>query len=458
LQRDDLRDRMIRLFGTRDLHRTTLAMDDAAARLSRYFLVQLGINSCFGAVVSAGLYFIGLPSPLLWGAIAALMRFVPYIGSYIAAGAPVLLAAAVEPGWSKVLWVGALFLVTEPVMGQLVEPMLYGRSAGLSPIAVVISAIFWGWLWGPVGLIISTPLTLCFVVLGRHVERFEFLNVLFGDRPALTNVESFYQRALAGDVDEVQENAEELLKERSLASYYDDVAMPGLELAAHDLARGFLTRGQMERIKDTVITLVAELEEHEDETSKPSGDPQIEANESGGAGAQEPCAEQRQGNQKLGARGKSGDHCIAGRTLLDEAPAAMLAQLLRKQGVAAEVAVQEAVSRRGIDLFEQAARDSVATICICYVDAGGSTSALRFLVRRLRRRLPDTQLVIAVWPQDHPLLSDKRLKQNVGKGEYVSSLRLAVKRCATARISDGSTTPPAQRLENGWAKQDDRMA
>jgi predicted PurR-regulated permease PerM len=151
IQRDDLRDRIIRLFGTRDLHRTTLAMDDAAHRLSRYFLVQLGINVCFGLVVAIGLYFIGLPSALMWGIIAALMRFVPYIGSYIAAGGPILLAAAVDPGLSKALWVGALFLVTEPMMAQLVEPMLYGRSTGLSPISVVLSAIFWGWLWVPSG-------------------------------------------------------------------------------------------------------------------------------------------------------------------------------------------------------------------------------------------------------------------------------------------------------------------
>ena len=279
IQRDDLRDRIVRLFGTRDLHRTTLAMDDAARRLSRYFLVQLGINACFGLVVAIGLYFIGLPSPLLWGTIAALMRFVPYIGSYVAAGAPILLAAAVEPGWSKALWVGALFLVTEPIIGQLVEPMLYGRSTGLSPLSVVISAIFWGWLWGPVGLIISTPLTLCFVVLGRHVEQFEFLNVLLGDRPALTKIESFYQRALAGDLDEVQEQAEELLKEISLASYYDEVAMPGLELAARDLARGVLTRSQMERIKDTVIALITELEDYKDKTIDAKTSTQDEAKE-----------------------------------------------------------------------------------------------------------------------------------------------------------------------------------
>ena len=231
MQQDDLRDRVIRLFGSRDLHRTTLAMDDAARRLSRFFLVQLGINTTFGVIIATGLYFIGLPSPLLWGIIAALMRFVPYIGSYVAAGIPILLAAAVDPGWSLTLWVAALFLLTEPIIGQLVEPMLYGRSTGLSPISVVISAIFWGWLWGPVGLILSTPLTLCLVVLGRHVEQLEFLNVLFGDRPALTRVENFYQRVLAGDPDEVQEHAEELLKEMSLSSYYDEVALKGLELA-----------------------------------------------------------------------------------------------------------------------------------------------------------------------------------------------------------------------------------
>ena len=264
LQQDDLRDRVIRLFGSRDLHRTTLAMDDAARRLSRFFLIQLGINTTFGVIITAGLYFIGLPSPLLWGIIAALMRFVPYIGSYVAAGIPILLAAAVDPSWSLTLWVVALFLLTEPIIGQLVEPLLYGRSTGLSPISVVISAIFWGWLWGPVGLILSTPLTLCLVVLGRHVKQLEFLNVLFGDRPALTRVENFYQRVLAGDPDEVQEHAEELLKEMSLSSYYDEVALKGLELAARDLARGVLTRPQVERIKEAVTTLVMELADYDD--------------------------------------------------------------------------------------------------------------------------------------------------------------------------------------------------
>ena len=189
LQQDDLRDRVIRLFGSRDLHRTTLAMDDAARRLSRFFLIQLGINTAFGVIIAAGLYFIGLPSPLLWGILAALMRFVPYIGSYVAAGVPILLAAAVDPSWSLTLWVAALFLVTEPIIGQLVEPMLYGRSTGLSPISVVISAIFWGWLWGPVGLILSTPLMLCLGCAGAAREATRISECAFR-RPARTHQKS----------------------------------------------------------------------------------------------------------------------------------------------------------------------------------------------------------------------------------------------------------------------------
>jgi predicted PurR-regulated permease PerM len=431
IQRDDLRDRIIRLFGTRDLHRTTLAMDDAARRLSRYFLVQLGINACFG-VIAIGLYFIGLPSPVLWGIVAALMRFVPYIGSYIAAGAPVLLAAAVEPGWSKVLLVGAFFLVTELVMGQIVEPMLYGRSTGLSPISVVISAIFWGWIWGPVGLIISTPLTLCFVVLGRHVEQFEFLNVLFGDRPALTKIESFYQRALAGNVDDLQEDAEELLAERSLASYYDEVAMPGMELAAHDAARGVLTRAQMEGIRDTVIELVAELEDHKDESSKADS-----TKEPGGDEAAVPAVtKQSEVTLPPEERGKSSIRCIAARTPLDEVPAAMLAQLLRQRSLPAEVAQQGTVSRTGINRFE---RGDVAIVCLCYVDSSGSTSAIRFLVRRLRQRLADARLLINVWPKENPILTDKRLRQSLGEAEYMSSLHGTVEFC---RLQNGRPARP----------------
>ncbi|MGH7100259.1 MAG: AI-2E family transporter, partial [Stellaceae bacterium] len=173
LQKEDLRDRAIRLFGARDLQRTTVAMNDAGRRLSRYFLTQLGLNASFGVIVGLGLYFIGVPNPVLWGVLGALLRFIPYIGSWIAAALPIVLAAAVEPGWSMVIWTTALYVGSELTIGQFIEPLVYGHSTGLSPVAVIIAAIFWTWLWGPIGLIISTPLTLCLVLLGRYIERLE---------------------------------------------------------------------------------------------------------------------------------------------------------------------------------------------------------------------------------------------------------------------------------------------
>src|SRR4051794_31572198 len=270
LQREDLRDRMIRLFGAGDLHRTTVAMDDAARRLSRYFLAQVGINAAFGVLIGAGLWAIGVPSPILWAVVAALLRFVPYVGSLIAAALPVALAAAVDPtGWSTALWTLGLFVVAEGVTGQVVEPLVYGHSTGLSPFAVVVAALFWTWLWGPVGLLLSTPFTVCLVVLGRHVERLEFLDVLLGDRPALSPAEGFYQRMLAGDPDEALDQAELLLKDRPLSSYYDEVALKGLQLAACDAQRGLLPPDQVERVKTTVRSLIDDLADRGSADARP---------------------------------------------------------------------------------------------------------------------------------------------------------------------------------------------
>jgi predicted PurR-regulated permease PerM len=212
LQREDLRNRLIRLAGSHDLQRTTAALNDAAGRLSRLFLIQLLLNGTFGLVIGIGLWLIGIPSAILWGILAAVLRFVPYIGAAIAAAFPLALAVAVDPSWSMLLWTLALFLVVEPIVGHVIEPMVYGHSTGLSPVAVVASATFWTALWGPIGLVLATPLTVCLVVLGRHVERLEFLDVMFGDRPALSPPEIFYQRMLAGDPTDAAEKAEEFLK------------------------------------------------------------------------------------------------------------------------------------------------------------------------------------------------------------------------------------------------------
>ena len=212
MQRQDLRNRLVRLAGAQDLQRTTAALDDAGQRLSQLFLTQLALNACFGCVIGAGLWIIGVPSAPLWGMLAMIMRFVPYIGAFISAIFPLVLAAAVGVGWTMVLETAALFSSPKQIVGQAVEPFLYGQSTGLSPVAVIISATFWTWLWGPVGLILATPLSMCLVVVGRHVDRLEFLEVMFGDRPPLTPSELIYQRMLANDPIEAAEQARILPK------------------------------------------------------------------------------------------------------------------------------------------------------------------------------------------------------------------------------------------------------
>ncbi|MHC2286581.1 AI-2E family transporter [Bradyrhizobium barranii] len=332
IQREDLRNRLIRLAGSHDLQRTTAALDDAGNRLSRLFLNQLLINTGFGILIGAGLWLIGIPSAVLWGILAAVLRFVPYIGSIIAAAFPLALAVAVQPGWSMLVWTAALFFVVEPAVGQIVEPMVYGRSTGLSPVAVVVSATFWTALWGPIGLVLATPLTVCLVVLGRHVERLAFLDVMFGDRPALSPAEIFYQRMLAGDPTEATEKAEEYLKERSLSSYYDEVAIKGLLLAQSDLERDVLDHSRLVKIRDTVVEFAEDLSEQTDQ--EPRGEHSTidaEAAAAVEAAAAEPIYPDlpilKRSDLPVEWQGDYPVLCIAGRTALDEAAGIMFAQL-----------------------------------------------------------------------------------------------------------------------------------
>jgi predicted PurR-regulated permease PerM len=191
LQREDLRDRLIRLFGSSDPQRATSTLTDAATRLSRYFLRQVMINSAYGTLIAFALWLIGMPSPIAWGLLAMLMRFVPYVGAFIAAALPMFVAAAVDPDWSSFFWVLGIFVVGELTMGQVVEPLVFGHGTGVSPLAVIVSTVFWTWLWGPLGLILAMPMTVCLAVLGRHVEGLEFFDVLLGDEPALTPEQRF---------------------------------------------------------------------------------------------------------------------------------------------------------------------------------------------------------------------------------------------------------------------------
>jgi predicted PurR-regulated permease PerM len=432
LQREDLRNRLIRLFGSSDLHRTTAAMNDAARRLSRYFLIQVGINSAFGIITGIGLFFIGVPSPVLWGSIGLLLRFVPYIGAPLASLLPLALAAAVSPAWSMMLWTAGLYAATEAIIGQLIEPYLYGRSTGLSPFSVVVSATFWTWLWGPIGLILSTPLTLCLVVLGRHVERLEFLDVILGDRPALTPIESFYQRLLADDLDEARDQAEVLLRDRPLSSYYDEVAIKGLRLAANDAARGVLTSAQLEKIKLSMQDLIDDLDEYDDlepETREASASAATTPSRSEQELPKHP-APGKLAPEALPApwRGRTPVLCVAGRGPLDETAASMLSQLLHKAGLKARVLQHEATSRRHIGTLDG---EGVVMICLCYLEIAGTPSHLRYLLRRLRQCLPGSRLLVGLCPGEQAILTDDRLRA-VGADVYTSSLSGAVEACLEA--------------------------
>jgi predicted PurR-regulated permease PerM len=389
LQREDLRDRLIRLFGSRDLHRATTAMNEAAHRLSRYFLTQLGVNVGVGIVISAGLATIGVPGAILVGVITALLRFVPYVGTWIGALLALVLAAT-GPDWTMLLWTIGLFGAVDLLTAQVIEPLLYGRSTGLSPVAVVVAAIFWSWIWGPVGLILSTPLTLCLVILGRHVDKLEFLEVLLGDRPPLSPPTNFYQRILADDPDEALRQAETLLKDMTLAEYYDTVMLEGLKLAHNDMMRGVIQPEQLDRIREALLDIIDGLED----IDEPVRDAPISGGDDGPVPSLPPAREAAGIAAVAAASGAPAFGpvlCVAGRGGLDELVAAATVQLLSRAGIQAEAASYEPFSRTR---FSPENLPAMGTICITSLDAGQSNVYLRILLRRLRQRAPAARLIL----------------------------------------------------------------
>jgi predicted PurR-regulated permease PerM len=370
LQKDDLRDRFVRLAGSRDMQRTTVALDEAANRLSRYLFLQTCINTCFGLIIGSGLWLIGIPNAGLWALMSLLLRFVPYVGVPLAFLFPFTLALAVDPGWSKVAWTAALYGGVEAIVGQAVEPFLYGRSMGLSAVAVVVAAVFWTWLWGPMGLLLSTPLTMCFVVFSRHVDSLKFLDVMLGDQPALRFEESLYLRMLADDPDEAADEAEGFLRANSLSSYYDEVAARALMLAQHDVDRGVLDPLRQTRIRDAIKGLIINLADRKDDAAHGADLPQ------GWRGAlHEPVM------------------CVAGRGPLDEAAALLLVDMLGKYGIAARVVSSDETSATNI---RELSCEGVQLTCVSYLDPGTFKNA-RYQVRRLRKRMPDVPVMALFW-------------------------------------------------------------
>ncbi|UVK41999.1 AI-2E family transporter [Mesorhizobium sp. AR07] len=397
LEREDLRDRFIRLVGYGDLHRTTQALQDAGKRVGQYLLMQLVVNTVYAIPIAAGLWVLGIPNALLWGLLALALRFVPYIGPVIGALLPLFLALAVAPGWSLVLWTAALFVVMELVTGNVVEPWLYGSRTGLSPLAIIVAAIFWTWLWGPLGLVLSTPLTVCLVVLGRHVPQFEFLDVLFGNQPVLEPHARLYQRLLAGDPDEATDHAEEMLEEKYLIEFYDKVAIPALLLGERDRVRGVMGDQQRRQVAASALTLVANLDDNAQEEAE-EDDPEVAEDARANAG-KEAAGEGKDAEGDDDTELPDGTDmsvlCAGGRGELDDAAAAMLAQVLEVQGATvskAGFADMEPASIRRLEL------DAVDTVVVGFLNHD-SVKHARFLVRRLKRAKPALRVGIVFWSE-----------------------------------------------------------
>jgi predicted PurR-regulated permease PerM len=373
LYKEDIRDRFIRLAGSEDIQKATLLLDDGAERLGHYLLTQTAINAVFGLLIGVGLWLIGIPNPTLWGLAVVILRFIPYVGVPLAAVLPVLLGLSVDPGWSMALWTILLFAVSELTFGQAIEPWLFGRRMGMSPLAIVVAATFWTWLWGPMGLLLSTPLTMCLVVLGRHVKHLQFLDVLLGDRAPLSAEESLYIRLLGDDADQAAAEAESFLKENTISRYYDDVALRALAIGDADARRGALDHDRALKIKDSTEALIQNLSD-------------VQTAESEGADIVQ------------GAMGAATVLCIGGRGPLDEAAALLLASLLEKRNVRARLATAREASETASHEHDT---DSIKAVCVCYLDPANSARA-PFLMRRIKRRIPGAAPIAAFLCADNP--------------------------------------------------------
>jgi len=395
LEHEALRDRFIRVAGGTNIRLTTLALNDAGERLSRFFVSQFAVNLCVGAAIGLGLAVLGVPQATLWGALATLLRFVPYVGVWLAALLASALAIAIVPGWSLALSTLGLFIVVELIAAQVVEPHLYGQTTGLSPLSVVVAAIFWSALWGPIGLVVSTPLTLCLLVLGRHIRALRLLELLLGDTQALTLPQKFYQRALSGDADEILVDARAFLKRNSFAVYCDLVLMPALHLGFLDHELGAISRDQQLKIRDLLVAVVSAL----------SGEPKrFRRHRLSVLDDQDPGRILRQHREQLTGRWQGPVVVSPGSILLcvglgspaDTIAAELLVRALREHGLDARH-----VSMADLDVESRPPGADPAAIAIAYmVSAFPSAERERSEQTndRVRRHLPNARVVSVFLP------------------------------------------------------------
>jgi predicted PurR-regulated permease PerM len=380
-KREDLRNRAIRLAGHGQLNLMTQALDDAGRRLSRYLVLQFAVNACYGTVFGLVLYFMGIPHALLWGVFAGVLRFVPYVGSLIAVALPVALALAVFPSWHHAGLVFLVFLVMELTVANFIEPLLYGSHTGISSLAILVATVFWATIWGPVGLILSTPLTVCLIVLGRHVPQLNFLEVLLGDEPVLLPEQCFYQRLLAMDQEEARSIAEAHLKENSLESLYESIILPALKLAEHDhqtdglddAARRFMFRNVKELIEDLGDQYADQYDEERNAT------------------ASEDIAYEQPRRSDV-APSKTTAACIPANSGADELVTMMLVQLLQQSGLPA----RECNADLSDATLAALSPGDYRVVCISSISPFAVGEA-RSLCRRLRAGISALQVVIGLW-------------------------------------------------------------
>ncbi|MGH6689784.1 MAG: AI-2E family transporter [Gammaproteobacteria bacterium] len=361
-ERVEMRNRLIRLVGYGRLTLTTKALDEAAERISRYLLGQSLVNVGLGLAFGVGLYFIGIPYALLWGALLAVLRFVPYVGVWLGVLPPILFSLATFEGWTKPLWIVALFVVIELVVAVGVEPALYSNRAGVSKVALLVAIAVWTWLWGPVGLVLATPLTACLLVLAKYVPEMEFLAILVGDAPALEPPVRYYQRLLAEDQDEASEIVDEFLKTHPVEQVYDELLIPALVAAKRDVARGRLSEDGLEFIVRATSEIIRELV-----PSEP-------------ADTVAPAARMRVLGYPV-------------RDRADELALGMFGQLVDQTRIELEPASADVLTSEVVALVETV---RPAVICLALLPPGGLAQA-RYVIKRVRARYPDVKILVGRW-------------------------------------------------------------
>ncbi len=409
-QREDLRNRLIRLIGQGRISTTTRAMDDAGHRVSQYLLMQFIVNLVYGVCVAIGLYFIGVPNAVLWGAFGLVLRFIPYVGPWVATILPTVLALAVSPHWTMPVLTVSLFAGLELVLNNVLEPLLYGKHTGISSIALIVAAVFWTWLWGPVGLVLATPLTVCLVVMGRHVPRLAFLSIVLSDEDALTPAEDCYHRLLTpGERDEM-ELVESYLKANSQTALYDSVLIPAISMAEADARAASLEPEQLAQVEQSVRDIIEDL------GTRPVVAAKVEAAKApaGGDSAGADTATTAPAAPLLACR----VCCLPARADRDELAGAMLTQLLIQAGAEAQNAPGKLVAGELLGIVEKADAD---VACISVV-APSTVIHARYLCTKLRAQFPRLKIVVGLWSAvEEGTDSAKRLRDS-GADEVVTTL------------------------------------